>query len=123
MDAIELRKATAELRAIWVAGNEYLQGAAPWAVYKEDPVAAAAIIRFAFNLIGLYAVLSEPFIPDAAATMRAAVGLEDAAWPTDIGEALASLKGGEAFAVPDVMFAKISDDRRAELEAQFAGSD
>jgi hypothetical protein len=25
MDAIEVRKAAAELRAIWVAGNEYLQ--------------------------------------------------------------------------------------------------
>ena len=122
MDAIELRKATAELRAIWVAGNEYLQGAAPWAVYKEDPDAAAAIIRFAFNLIALYAVLSEPFIPDAAATMRDALGVQDAAWPDDVSTALASLTGGEAFTVPDVMFAKISDDRRAELEAQFAGA-
>ena len=70
MDEIELRKATSELRAIWVAGNEYLQAAAPWAVYKEDPEAAGAIIRFAFNLIRLYAVLSEPFVPDASATMR-----------------------------------------------------
>jgi methionyl-tRNA synthetase len=39
MDAIEVRKAAAELRAIWVAGNEYLQEAAPWSTFKTDPTA------------------------------------------------------------------------------------
>ena len=37
MEAIELRKAAQELRAIWVAGNEYLQSAAPWTAIKTDP--------------------------------------------------------------------------------------
>jgi methionyl-tRNA synthetase len=55
MDAIEVRKAATELRAIWVAGNEYLQEAAPWAAFKEDPDSAAAIIRLSLNLIRLYA--------------------------------------------------------------------
>ena len=47
MEAIELRKAAQELRAIWVAGNEYLQAAAPWTAIKTDPDRAAAITRFA----------------------------------------------------------------------------
>ena len=67
MEAMEIRKAAAELRAIWVAGNEYLQAAAPWAAYKQDPARAAAIVRLSLNLIRFYAVLSAPFIPDAAA--------------------------------------------------------
>ena len=37
MEAMEVRKAANELRAIWVAGNEYLQSAQPWAVFKTDP--------------------------------------------------------------------------------------
>jgi methionyl-tRNA synthetase len=74
MDAIEVRKAAAELRAIWVAGNEYLQSAAPWTAFKEDPDRAAAITRFALNLIPFYAGLSAPFIPDAAAAMADAHG-------------------------------------------------
>ena len=41
MEAMEVRKAAGELRAIWVAGNEYLQSAAPWTVVKTDPEAAA----------------------------------------------------------------------------------
>jgi len=120
MEAMEIRKATAELRAIWAAGNEYLQAAAPWAIYKTDPDAAAAIVRFALNLIPLYAVLSEPFIPDAATTMLAAMNTK-AVWPKDVATALQTLPAGHGFSVPDVMFAKVSDDARDEMQAQFAG--
>ncbi len=120
MEAMDIRKATSELRAIWVAGNEYLQSAEPWAKFKTDPEAAAGIVRFALNLIPLYAVLSEPFIPDAADTMLNAMNAK-AEWPTDVEAALNSLKAGHTFTVPDVMFAKISDDARDEMEQQFAG--
>lgn len=121
MEAIEIRKATAELRAIWVAGNEYLQAAAPWSVYKTDPEAAAAVVRFALNLIRLYAVLSSPFIPDATESMLKAMNVEDTSWPQDLEAAMKSLPAGHTFSVPDVLFAKITDDRRVELEEQFAG--
>src|SRR5690606_25446548 len=47
MDAMDIRKAAGELRAIWVAGNEYLQAAAPWTVVKTDPDRAQAQIRLA----------------------------------------------------------------------------
>jgi methionyl-tRNA synthetase len=43
MEAMEIRKAAAELRAIWVLGNEYLQAAAPWAVVKDRPRRGGAI--------------------------------------------------------------------------------
>lgn len=121
MEAIEVRKAAAELRAIWVIGNEYLQSAAPWAVFKEDPAHAAAIIRFSLNLIALYAVLSEPFIPDAAATLRRAMGAEEATWPEDAASALERLAPGAPFTVPDNLFAKISDEQRESWQVQFAG--
>jgi methionyl-tRNA synthetase len=121
MEAIEIRKATAELRAIWVAGNEYLQAAAPWSVYKTDPEAAAAVVRFALNLIRLYAVLSSPFIPDATEKMLASMNVTGAGWPEDLEAAMNALPAGHTFEVPEVLFAKITDDRRVELEEQFAG--
>ena len=123
MEAIELRKAAQELRGIWAAGNEYLQAAAPWTAFKTDPGRAAAVTRLALNLIRLYAVLSRPFLPDASDAMLAALRLEGADWPADVGAALAALPAGHAFDVPDVLFAKIDDARRAELEARFAGSE
>ena len=121
MEAIEVRKAATELRAIWVAGNEYLQTAAPWAVFKENPDQAAAIVRLSLNLIRFYAVISAPFIPDASATLLAAMKAEDAGWPEDTETALAALPEGHVFEVPDNLFRKISDEEREEWQAKFAG--
>ncbi len=120
MDAIEIRKAAAELRAIWVVGNEYLQAAAPWAAFKEDPDRAAAIIRFSLNLIRLYGILSAPFIPDASAAMLSAMRAEDD-WPGDMAEALSRLPAGHAFSVPDNLFAKIDDAQRQAWADRFGG--
>ena len=121
MEAIEVRKAANELRAIWVIGNEYLQSAAPWTTFKENPDQAAAQTRLALNLIRLYAVLSSPFIPDAAASMMAAVHCDDDTWPSDVTEALHMLPAGHSFTVPDVLFRKITDEEREEWQTRFAG--
>ncbi|WP_420558492.1 methionine--tRNA ligase [Roseovarius sp.] len=122
MEAIEVRKSSNELRAIWVAGNEYLQTAAPWSTFKEDPEKAAMQIRLALNLIRLYAVISAPFIPDASAAMLTAMQTEDDSWPDDVDQALQILEPGHAFTVPDVLFAKITDDQREDWAARFAGT-
>ena len=122
MEAMEVRKSAQELRAIWVEGNEYLQEAAPWATFKEDPETAAMQIRLALNLIRLYAVLSGPFIPDAAKTMQEAMQTSDDNWPDDVPTALATLTSGHAFTVPEVLFAKITDDQREEWQARFSGT-
>jgi methionyl-tRNA synthetase len=121
MEAIEVRKAAAELRAIWALGNEYLQGAAPWTIHKTDPDRAAAIIRLMLNLIRVYAVLSAPFIPDAAAAMLAALRTGDDTWPDDVAAALNVLPAGHAFETPEVLFAKITDEEREDWQARFAG--
>ncbi len=121
MDAMEVRKSAAALRAIWAAGNEYLQEAAPWAVFKQDPDGAAAIIRFALNLIPFYAALSAPFIPFTAERLRVDMGIEQLEWPQDVEAALRLLEPGHRFTVPDILFRKISDEERTEWQARFAG--
>ncbi|MCA0920122.1 methionine--tRNA ligase [Pseudooceanicola nanhaiensis] len=121
MEAMEVRKSAQELRALWVAGNEYLQSAAPWAAFKEDPAQAAAIVRLSLNLIRLYAVISAPFIPDAADTLFDALKVEDRSWPTSAAEALAALPEGHAFTVPENLFRKITDEEREDWQTRFAG--
>ena len=121
MEAMEIRKASAELRAIWVLGNEYLQSAAPWSTFKTDEARAAMQVRLGLNLIRLYAVLSQPFIPFASDTMLAAMKTDDRSWPDDADAALRALPPGHAFEVPEVMFAKISDEAREEWQERFKG--
>ncbi|ARU01501.1 methionine--tRNA ligase [Yoonia vestfoldensis] len=121
MDAIEVRKAAAELRAIWVLGNEYLQANAPWTTIKTDPETAAMQVRLGLNLIRIYAVLSAPFIPDASKVLLHAMQTDDDAWPGDMGAALTALPAGHAFTVPDNLFRKITDEERAAWAERFAG--
>ena len=121
MEAMEVRKAAGELRAMWVAGNEYLQSAAPWTVVKTDAAQAAAIVRLSLNLTRVYAILSQPFIPDAAAAMMTALGSTDWTWPGELGTALDSLPAGHAFSVPEVSFRKITDEERVDWQTRFSG--
>jgi methionyl-tRNA synthetase len=122
MENMEVRKSAQELRAIWVAGNEYLQGAAPWSLFKTDPDQAGAQIRMGLNLIRLYAVLSAPFIPNACDTLMEAMGCDDRSWPSDVDAALTALPGGHGFSVPEVLFPKITDEQREDWQARFAGT-
>ena len=121
MEQMEVRKSAQELRAIWVAGNEYLQAVAPWTTFKTDPHRAAAQTRLALNLIPFYAALSAPFIPDAAAKMQEAMGIEESNWPLSVAESVSRMQSGHTFTVPDVLFAKITDEERSDWEARFSG--
>ncbi|MFE2496595.1 methionine--tRNA ligase [Streptomyces scopuliridis] len=126
METLQFRKAAAALRALWSAGNSYLEEKAPWLEIKSDEEGAALTLRTAMNLIHLYAVISEPFIPASARAMREAFTLTDdtARWVTaEEAKALASVPAGTAFTVPPVLFAKISDEDLAAYRERFGGED
>ncbi|MGW4032475.1 methionine--tRNA ligase [Streptomyces sp. NPDC004838] len=125
MEALQFRKAAAALRALWSAGNSYLEEKAPWLEIRTDPDAAALTLRTAMNLIHLYAVVSEPFIPATAAAMRGAFALEGdtATWVTaDQAKSLNSVPAGTAFTVPPVLFAKITEEDLESYRERFGGA-
>ncbi|TPW02452.1 MAG: methionyl-tRNA synthetase, partial [Alphaproteobacteria bacterium] len=125
-EEMEFRKTAAELRALWAAGNEYLQVAAPWTAFKTDEAYAAVGVRTGLNLVALFAILAQPFIPDAARTVLDAMGVPEAnrGWPK-AGEAglLDALPRGHAFTPPDVLFKKIEDADVAAWTEMFGGGD
>ncbi|MFE7976925.1 methionine--tRNA ligase [Streptomyces shenzhenensis] len=126
LEALQFRKAAAALRALWSAGNSYLEEKAPWLEIKTDKDGAALTLRTAMNLIHLYAVVSEPLIPSASAAMRAAFALADdtAPWVSeDEARALASVPAGTPFTVPPVLFAKLTDDDLETYKERFGGGD
>lgn len=126
MEAIQFRKAAAALRALWSAGNSYLEEKAPWLEIKTNKEGAALTLRTAMNLIHLYAVVSEPFIPTSSAAMRGAFGLKDdtATWVTrDEARSLTTLAPGTPFTVPPVLFAKLTDEDLENYKERFGGTE
>jgi len=126
MEAMQFRKAAQALRALWSAGNSYLETKAPWLEIKTDPDAAALTLRTAMNLIHLYSIVSEPFIPASAAAMRGAFALtgDTATWVSrDEAASLSSIPVGTPFTVPPVLFAKITEEDLESYRERFGGGD
>ncbi|MCF4119936.1 methionine--tRNA ligase [Antribacter sp. KLBMP9083] len=124
LDALEYRKAANALRALWAAGNAYLVEKEPWKQVKTDPEAAALSLRTAMNLIRVYAIVSEPFVPDTSATLRGVFALPDdtATWVTpEDAIALDKVVPGAGLTVPPVLFAKLTDDDVAAFRERFGG--
>ena len=123
-EAMEFRKAAAETRALWAAGNEYLTKAEPWVKYKSDVDAAAVGVRAGLNLAAIFGIVAQPIIPEAAAMILDALGIPEhnRNWP-DAGDEglLNALPIGMAITPPDVLFRKIEDDQVADWTEKFGG--
>ena len=128
LEAADFRKAMGELRAIWVAGNEYLTRAAPWTHIKTDRDRAAIGVRMGLNLVHVFAHLTWPVMPELAKTIHLAiqpVGYANGVVPwvdDDTAAALDSLIPGQPITPPEVLVTKITDEQVEELKARFGGA-
>ena len=126
MNELEFRKAFAELRQIWVEGNNYISEAEPWVVIKEDVEKASQILRTCINLIRIFAILSAPVMPTTSEKMLAKLGLSLSDMPSlkdfDIKTELTALKAGTPFEVGDMLFERITEERIAELKEKYGAS-
>jgi methionyl-tRNA synthetase len=126
LEQIEFRKALAELRAIWVAGNEYLTRAAPWTHIKTDRARAAAAVRMGLNLVHLFGHLAWPAIPTAAKVIHEAIqpAPDIIPWPDEaMAKYLDQLEPGLPIRAPDVLFAKITEEQVADWKVRFGGEE
>lgn len=117
LESLRFRKAAASLRALWSVGNEYLEQKAPWLEIKSNHDGAALTLRTAMNLIYLYSVVSEPLIPATAKVLRSVFELADPG-----GWAPVEVPAGTRFAVPPVLFTKVTDEDVAVFVDRFGGA-
>ena len=128
-EAMEFRKAAAETRAIWAAGNEYITKAAPWTAYKTSVDQAAVGIRTGLNLVALFGVIAQPIIPDTARKILDAIGVPEGNRSLDMSKLAASgysalldaLPRSMTIAVPPQLFTKIEDAHVADWTQRFGG--
>ena len=118
-----------ELRAIWVAGNEYLTRAAPWTHIKTDRAKAAVGVRMGLNLVHQFAHLIWPVMPSFARTIHECiqpVGYRRRGDPVPRCQSmevlLNDLVPGQTIKAPEVLVAKITDEQVAELKQRFGGA-
>ena len=126
LEDIEFRKALGELRAIWVAGNEYLTRAAPWTHVKTDRARAAAGVRMGLNLVHLFGHLSWPAIPAAARAVHDSImpAPEIIPWPQGpMAKFLDQLDADQPITPPAVLFAKVTEEQSAEWKSRFGGEE
>jgi len=98
-------------------GNTYLQDAAPWKLFKENPEdpRIQETMFASLQIVSLLSLLVEPFIPFIAPKIRGLLGLSPsqagdlriAIDTLDKGEAL--LKAGHQISAPALLFPKIHD--------------
>ena len=128
MENAEFRKAMGEMRAMWMAGNEYMTRAAPWTHIKTDRAKAAVGVRMGLNLIHIFAHLVWPVMPSFAKTMHECIQpafYENGAIPfphMNMAEELDELTPGQPIRAPEVLVAKISEDQIAEWKTRFGGA-
>jgi methionyl-tRNA synthetase len=128
-EAMEFRKAAAETRAIWAAGNEYITKAAPWTAYKTSVDQAAVGIRTGLNLVALFGIIAQPIIPETAKSILDALGVPEgnrSLDPSKLGAGgypalLDALPRNMPIAVPPQLFTKIEDTHVADWTARFGG--
>ena len=120
---IEIRKASQELRNMWVIGNEYLQKAQPWSILKKDENKAKMIIRFSFHLIDLYSLISGPFIPESCEKIRTHFGFsKKSEWPSGLKNFFDKLTDENDINPPDILFSKITDTEKENFQKKYSGS-
>ena len=125
-EAAEFRKAMAELRAIFVAGNEYLTRAAPWSAIKTERSRAAAAVRMGLNLVHLFGHLAWPVMPTSARRIHESIqdAPEVIPWPDEpMAIFLDDLEYGMEIRVPNVLFQKIADEQVASWKRRFGGAE
>jgi methionyl-tRNA synthetase len=112
------------LRALWVAGNEYITQAQPWSAVKTDRERAAEILRIGLELCHLYAVTSAAIIPDSSERifeLLGETGKPDALSFENLVD-FARLPAGRAVSAGQPLFQKIPPETVAELTERFRGA-
>ena len=106
LEKCEFRNAVFALRSLWAIANEYMTAKEPWALIKNgDMNGAATALNECFQMIDLFARVSQPFIPDAAEKMQNVFEIKhDLSWPTKYEH---RIETHEKFTVPENLFNRI----------------
>ncbi len=113
LEHYRFRDAMKEAMNLARIGNKYLADTEPWKLAKTDMERVATIMNLSLQIVANLGIVFEPFLPFAAAKMRAFVGLDHCNWE-DLGS-MNLLTQGARLQEATLLFEKIED---VTIEAQ-----
>ncbi|HSX21110.1 MAG TPA: methionine--tRNA ligase [Gammaproteobacteria bacterium] len=120
---LKYRDVTANMRALWALGNEYITQQQPWTVAKQDMARTGYILSNCLHLLRTFAITSWAIMPGTAEKILALVSDERNPGAVPIAQAadFTCLPAGKSIAGKITLFSKIDEEKVAELERQFSG--
>lgn len=115
-DRAELRDALRTILEISDLGNKAFQAGEPWKMRKENPEAAATLLRTLIFLIRDLAVLIRPYIPATAEKIASFCGNSELNWD------VLGTENFETISAPEILFKPLEDELIEELRNRYAGS-
>jgi methionyl-tRNA synthetase len=121
LERAELRDAFRACFELSDLANKRFQDGEPWKTRVSDPTKAASLIRDLCFVLRDLAVMVHPYMPQAAARLASffgkTIGPKGLSW-SDIGKP----EGLDKVLHAEVLFAKLEDERVAELRERYSGS-
>ncbi|MDR2534914.1 MAG: methionine--tRNA ligase [Treponema sp.] len=121
LEQAELRDAFREIFALSSLANKTFQEGEPWRKRKEDPPAAARLIRDLCYLIRNLTVMIHPYMPRAAEKIASFFGLTIGKTGLSWGD-IGREQGLSKVMNLEVVFTKIEDEQTETLRKRYSGS-
>ncbi len=112
-----LKDALHEVFALSSFGNKTFQDGEPWRTRRDNPPAAASLLRQLVYLVKDLSLLIQPFMPETADRTADLLGAASLTW-----EDLGTFEGLEKLQEPEILFQRLEDDFIQGLKEKFAGS-
>ncbi len=120
IERYRFREAQNELMNVARLGNKYLADAEPWKTVKTDAERTQTVMYVALQIAASLAVLSEPFLPHTANTLKQMLNIESEnplmqlpkplSWEV-LGEKIDLLPVGHTINKAELLFSKIEDEQ------------
>ena len=107
IEKYRFREALQELMNLARLGNKYLADTEPWKLKKTDENRTKTIMNIALQVAASLSILSEPFLPFSANTLKEMLNISDLYWEDATKQ---NLNAGSSINKANLLFAKIEDE-------------
>lgn len=108
IEQFRFREALKEAMNMARLGNKYLADTEPWKIFKSEPERVKTIMNIALQISASLSILTEPFLPFAAARLKKLLNISNILWDHATDKDIVA--EGHMIGSGGLLFEKISDE-------------